>query len=236
MSPRHHRMQIVVALLFVAGLQGPGDSAPGQQSAKDFTSVDLAKLGVKLVQPAKDPTTGFIVGGKNRTSLLKTLTEINGRTIADLEKDMRPGAASEVGSEKGFLGADERLLDVLQQDNRYVVDELGLSHQELARHLRILAAIGAKIHSEEFLYHGRRFKVTGMDRATAGSQLSPFRDGTRANQDATVHNLENGKKVGYSLLVPQMIERYGFYEGKGTPYRVEPRTVVEVLDFLKAKK
>ena len=49
------------------------------------------------------------------------------------------------------------------------------------------------------------------------------------------HNLDNGKKIAYSLLVPHMIERYGFYEGKGTPYRVEPRTVFQVLDFLKQK-
>src|SRR5262249_35493691 len=38
-----------------------------------------------------------------------------------------------------------------------------------------------------------------------------------------------------ALLVPYMIERYGFYEGKGTSYRVEPRQVVEVFDFLKTK-
>lgn len=231
-----HRSPIIVGLLLFAGWQTRGLSAAGQQPASDFTNIDLAKLGVKLVQPMKDPKTGFIVGGKNPTPLFEMLTEINGRTIADLEKDMRPGAKSEVGSEKGFLGADERLLEVLDGDNRYVVDELGLTHQELARHLHILAAIGAKISGQEFLYHGRRFKVTGMDRATAGNQLSPFKDGTKANQEATVHNLDNRKKVGYSLLVPHMIERYGFYEGKGTPYRVEPRTIVEALGFLKTKR
>jgi hypothetical protein len=75
-----------------------------------------------------------------------------------------------------------------------------------------------------------------MDRASAGSQLSPFYDDTKANQEATVHNLDNGKKIAYSLLVPLMIERYGFYEGKGTPYRLEPSKTVEVLDFLKKKE
>ena len=30
-----------------------------------------------------------------------------------------------------------------------------------------------------------------------------------------------------------MIERYGFYEGKGTPYRVDPAKVLEVFDFVK---
>jgi hypothetical protein len=32
-----------------------------------------------------------------------------------------------------------------------------------------------------------------------------------------------------------MIERYGFYEGKSTSYRLEPREVVEVFDFLRSK-
>ena len=46
-------------------------------------------------------------------------------------------------------------------------------------------------------------------------------------------NLDNGKHLKFSFLVPLMIERYGFYEGRGTPYRVDPRQIVEVLDFLK---
>jgi hypothetical protein len=141
-----------------------------------------------------------------------------------------------VGSAKGFLGPDERLVDVLAADNKFVVDHLGMSHQELARHLRILAAIGLrqtrqKTSGAEFLYHGRRFQVFWV--YFRGYQHSPFRDGTKANCDVTVKNLRNGKKLAYSLLVPDMIERYGFYEGKGTPYRVEPSAVLEVLDFLK---
>ena len=45
--------------------------------------------------------------------------------------------------------------------------------------------------------------------------------------------LDNGKKLEYSGLVPRMIERYGFYEGKGTSFRVEPKQILEVFDFLK---
>src|SRR5262249_29660994 len=227
---------LLLGLLAPAGLPFLLPSACGQPSPKDLTDIDPEKVGFKPVQVKKDPKTGFLVGGKNPTALLKDLAELNGRTIEALEKDMRPGAKVEVGSEKGFIGADERLRDVLAADNRYVVDELGLTHQDLARHLHILAGIGAKFGNQTFVYHGRRLKVTGMNVASAGYQLSPFHDGTKANQEATVHNLDNGKKVGYSLLVPQMIERYGFYEGKGTPYRVDPHTVVEVLDFLKSKK
>jgi hypothetical protein len=68
--------------------------------------------------------------------------------------------------------------------------------------------------------------------AWRGDQLSPFRDGTRTNCDVQLENLDNGKKLAYSLLVPHMIERYGFYEGRGTPYRVEPKDVIAVFPFL----
>ena len=66
--------------------------------------------------------------------------------------------------------------------------------------------------------------------------MRPFNDGTKTNCDAEITNVKTGKSLQYSLLVPYMIERYGFYEGKGTPYRVDPKEVLEVLDFLKPKK
>jgi len=123
--------------------------------------------------------------------------------------------------------------DILAEDNKYVVDQLGRTHQELAIHLRVAAAIGEKAQQPEFVYYGRRFRITLE--YTLGYQDSPFHDGTRTSGEATLENLSNGKKIHYSLLVPDMIERYGFYEGHGTPYRVEPKRIVEVFDFLKKK-
>jgi hypothetical protein len=201
----------------------------------DYTHIDPAGINVRPVTAKKDPKTGFIVGGKNDTALIEKLTEINGRTLAALEKDMRPGALSR----GGFIGKDEKLLSVLAMDNRYVVEERKLTHQEVGRHLRILGGIGLKLKaadkkSEPFLYHGRCFQVSMM--VSRGSQPSPFEDDTKSGANATLYNLDNGKKLQYALLVPEMIERYGFYEGKGTPYRLDPRKILEVLDFLSAKK
>jgi hypothetical protein len=95
------------AAFAAAGLLAP--SANGQTGGppKDYKDGDPAGLGFTPVKPEKDPRTGFVVGGRNATALVRRLTEVSGRAIAELEKDMRPGAASEVGSEKGFLGADE---------------------------------------------------------------------------------------------------------------------------------
>jgi len=216
---------------------------PGSDKPPDLAPfLELAKYYVTPVAPKKDTKTGFVVGGKNDTALIPSLKEINGRSILELEKDMRPGAKSDVGSTAGFLGPEEKLLDVLVGDNRYVVDELGLTHQELAKHLHAIGSIGRwqvwehRRFEYEFVYHGRRFKATTL--VSKGFQPSPFRDGTQSGTDVTVENLDTGKKLTYALLVPYLIERYGFYEGKGTSYRVEPSTVLEVFDFLgrKAKK
>jgi len=205
-------------------------SAAWCEAPTDYAKVDPAKLGVKLVSAAKDAKTGFIVGGKNPTALIARLPEIAGQSIADLEAVMRPGALSTAG----FLGKEERLLDVLTADNRYVTEELKLTHQELAKPLLILGAVASRdavTEPKEIIYYGKKFKVKAtIFKATV---RSPFEDGTKTNCETTVENLANGKKVTYSLLVPQMVERYGFYEGKGTRFRVEPRTVVEVFDFLK---
>lgn len=221
----------LAGLLLVAAAALPG---PGKEAPEDFTKVDPQTLGVKPVLASKDPRTGFVVAGKNATALIRKLTEIAGRKIADLEKDMRPRKLSYAG----FLGADEKLLDVLAMDNAYVVEELGLTHQELARHLRLVGAIalkhGINKGTKEFTYHGRKYKVK-ID-CFRGYQDSPFEDGTKANCNATLWNLTNGKRLFYSLLVPEMIVRYGFYEGKGTSYRVEPRAVLEVFDFIKPAK
>jgi hypothetical protein len=219
---------LLLSCVIAAGASRADDDVP-----KDFTKTTLKSLGIEAVKPAKDEKTGFVVGGTNSTKLIGGLKEINKLSVAKLEKSMRPGALSD----KGFLGKDERLLDIMAEDNRFVVEKRGLTHQELALHLHIVGGIAVKhgrSDSIDILYHGKKFRVSA--RFWKGFQDSPFEDKTKTSCDVTVENLASGKKIDYSLLVPFMIERYGFYEGKGTPYRVDPGKVLEVFDFLKPAK
>ena len=197
----------------------------------EFSQANWKELGVVPVEEQKETASGFVIGGKNDTALIRKLTSINGRTIAELEKDMRPDAKSEVSSKKGFLGNYEKLLEILAGDNQYVVEELQLSHQIIARHLLALGAIGVKQSEKPFRYEGVQYKVTMYP--ARGYQLSPFYDDTKTNMAVAVENLDAETKLTYSLLVPQMIERYGFYEGTGTPYRLDPKQALKVLTFLK---
>lgn len=225
------RPDITAAIALLIGLTAPACGDDSKPRPRDFTKFTLAELGVMPVKETIDPATQFKIGGKNSTESIAKLTALAGRSIAELEVDMRPGKMSGAG----FLGAKENLLDVLVADNQFVVDDRRLTHQQLAVHLLALAGVANwqsdhKEAHEPFLYHGRRFRVKLA--AYRGYQESPFKDETKTNMDATLENLDNEQKLKYSLLVPLMIERYGFYEGTGTPYRVEPKHVLKVLDFL----
>jgi hypothetical protein len=249
---RSSLLLVAVAFLLPLGY-GCSSSDTARAPVEEVSNEDLAitpallkSLSIIPTTLARDSRTGFIVGGKNATATIIGLKEINGRKIEDLEKDMRPPPAKlddlpqaerrefhfGVRSTHGFLGPTESLLERLAEDNRHVVEKLGLTHQALARPLMVMPAlVRIKNSPGEVTYRGRRFQVKVL--GFKGFQLSPFRDRTRTSMDVTVKNTWNGKSISYSLLVPQMIERYGFYEGKGLRYRVEPAKVLEVFDFLK---
>ncbi len=202
-------------------------------SASDYSDIvrrsDAEMKELKLypayLRPSPAPKTepsGFVVAGDNDTAVIRRLPSLNGLAIATLEAAMRPGALSGVG----FLGKSESLIEILAADNDTVRAQ-GLSHRTIGFHLRVIGELGVVPDHLDFTYLGERFSVVRED--THGFQESPFEDGTRDGRNATVTNLATGKRVSYALLVPRMIERYGFYEGRGTPYRLEPSEVIAVL-------
>jgi hypothetical protein len=211
---------LVVAILLLLGRNG-------RDKLTDITNLNLADAGFAPIEPSQDPKTGFIVGGTNSTTVIKNLTEINGKPIAALQAAMRPGADSIAG----FLGHDESLVDVLAEDNEFVLRDVNLTHQELAKHLNVIIAAYYVLGREfEVRYHGRTFKA--KIEQYMGNQESPFGDGELSGAEITIRNRSNGKELWFSALLPSMIERYGFYEGKGTRYRLDPRDIIEVFDFL----
>lgn len=180
---------------------------------------------------------GLAIAGSNFSSQIRQCKSINKISIADLEALMRPGSKDERGSKSGFLGKDEGLLDILVEDNEFVRKH-GLTHRKLAIPLlqisnRAVGMLSTGRPPIEFSHSGINWRV--QVNTTLGYQLSPFNDGTKTSTDFTLTNLDNKKTIKFSGLVPLMIERYGFYEGKGTPYRVEPADIIKVLGLAEEK-
>ena len=205
-----------------------GQGLTGSQFDLDDTTFYSA------VKPFDDPG-GLRIAGPNSSEQIRACTSINSLSIAELEELMRPGQRDERTSKNGFLGPEEGLIDVLVADND-LVNGMGLSHRDLAIPLlqicqRAYGQLKQGDDDVEIDHANIRWRVNFT--VFMGSQFSPFNDKTKASVDYTVTNLENGESVSFSGLVPLMIERYGFYEGHGTPYRVDPTDIARVLGLTK---
>jgi len=171
----------------------------------------------------------FVIGGVNSSETIRGLASLNGISIAELERRMQPGGYAKRGfcaffSEIGFLGFGESLVKVLVEDNDFVLGQ-GSSHQEVAEWLKVFT---------DLPYQNSLADVSGITYEVEtvtfrGAQYSPFEDGTSANKDITVTNPVTGRSIRYSALLPEMVARYGFYEGHGTPYRLAPADIFEMF-------
>lgn len=155
-----------------------------------------------------------------------------------LEEVMRPKdplKMSDYESVSGFLGQSEKLADVLAADAE-IVNKSGLTHEQIARPLKEAAQIALdhlkksafRETTEKFFilhFSGNNYEV--HYEASPGRQYSPFQDDTHTNMDITLVRQSDRKTLTFSGLLPEMISRYGFYEGKQVPYRLDPEVIIE---------
>lgn len=187
---------------------------------------DISKVFPKAFSLPVD-SNGFSIGGKNSNQAIQRLQSINNVSIQQLELVMKPDSLSGAG----FLGPHESLIDVLLKDNDYVCNTLGLSHQMLAEPLQYIVQYTGAGMGDCCMYKGVFYKFSHI--SYSGSQDSPFQDNTRGSRDITVTNTQNNKSITFSSLLPHLISRYGFYEGHGTSYRLDPKDILAVFPQLK---
>ena len=233
-------MQSLIALLCFFSLVGQAAPLGG----KDYTEYGK-KWTLRSVwpDPKTEPGSGFHLGGANTDETLQKLKSINGISIEELEKRMRPDGYSKFG----FLGKGEHLIPVLRKDNTYVVEKKKSSHRAIALALAMMADIGQKEAGQfadkavHFTYRGQRYEY--LVRINGGYQNNPFsktKEFSGADDEATtsgsgiitLRNLTTSHELAWSTMMPFLIQRYGFYEGEGTTFRVAPEKVFEIMPFL----
>lgn len=139
-------------------------------------------------------------------------------------EDMRPGRLSL----PGFLGNDPRDLARLIDDDGKAIKLLGLTHAAVAARMRALRDGGAD-GLGEFTTVAPHFEVR-VD-SVRGRIPCPFGDrGLYPKTSVTVRNLATGREITFTDLHIHLIEEHGFYEGRGTPFRLEPDELAAVLD------
>jgi hypothetical protein len=142
---------------------------------------------------------------------------------------MRPG----VLTRDGFLGEDARpLADILEAD-AVAVARLGLTHAQIARHLRELRDAVRDAGRQGM---GLAVKVAPhfevrVD-SVRGRLPCPFGEqGLFQKMNTTVVNLRTGGEITYTDLGIHMIDAHGFYEGAGAPFRLDPAALRDVLEL-----
>lgn len=154
--------------------------------------------------------------------------------LAILKKNMLPG----VLSAGGFLGHSENLVDIITRDNQALAD-IGVSHKELAIRLKGLLqmALNTKTHkcrTPQFYVKVKLF---------TGFQICPWSENIHQKQctygsgvrfgsvDWTIKNLRKKLSLTGSGLLVHLIGDHHFFEGKESPYRIEPLQLCSLLNL-----
>lgn len=142
-----------------------------------------------------------------------------------IQRQMAPG----VITLEGFLGTDSRkLIDILNADDA-TVRRSEITHEQIARRMQYfrdtaLDGLG------EFMTVGKHFEVR-VD-SVRGKLPSPFGGpGMYEKVNTTVVNKRLGREITYTDLHIHFVRDHGFYEGKGSLYRLEPEDLIEILEL-----
>jgi hypothetical protein len=156
--------------------------------------------------------------------------------VSELERRMRPGAFSE----RGFLSEEESLASVLEEDSK-ILESVGLEFEQLGDRLEelIRSALSTRNRRARVPPH---YSVAVS--VTKGFQICPWAANPHAGQCTTgrgaglsginwqVRNRRTRRTLRGGGLLTHLIRDHHFFEGKGSPYRIDPLELAELLDLL----
>jgi hypothetical protein len=142
-----------------------------------------------------------------------------------IQEKMQPG----VYTRDGFLGTDRRkLIDILIEDDE-AVKRMDLTHQRIAERLIGLRDAGMR-GLGEFINVQPHYEVRVV--SVRGKLPCPFGDpGIFPKTNTVVRNTKLDRELTFTDLHIHMVGSHGFYEGKGSPFRLEPAELAEVLEI-----
>ena len=130
---------------------------------------------------------------------------------------------------EGFLGTDSRpLADILAADDR-AVESLGLTHAQIA------AALAEVIRTAQEAL-GTTAKISRHLSAVSEDAMGPIPCpwggcGVFAKGHVELTDSRTGRTLLVTPLSVHLIERHGFYQGRGGRYRLEPAELARMLDI-----
>ena len=140
-----------------------------------------------------------------------------------LAERMAPG----VLARNGFLAEDRRPLSDILDADRSAVAGLGVSHERLAAELAKALAEAVKGLGVPVTVRGH---LTVIYREAMGRIPCPWGDaGTFPKGEVELVDNDTGERLCFTPLSVHLVGRHGFYEGRGSRYRLEPAMLCHVF-------
>jgi hypothetical protein len=146
------------------------------------------------------------------------------------QENLAPGPLSA----DGFVGTDPRDLSAIVAADQETVDRLGTTHAAIAEGLRRLTRIGAAEFGRPVAV-GPSLEVAVEE--SRGTIPCPFSDASRSlKRYSVLTDAATGRTLSWTDLNLHLIERHGFYEGQGSPFRVDPAEAAALLARVRVRE
>lgn len=124
----------------------------------------------------------------------------------------------------GFMGEDTRPFTQIIMDDAALLASAGTTSEEVADKMAELTKAGLTATGTPVDYQG--FTVTVEE--YMGKLGCPFRD-HRAPKRNTEVARKDGRQMAWTDLTIHLIKQHGFFQGKGSPYRLDPDRLAAFL-------
>ena len=142
--------------------------------------------------------------------------------MTNIERDMQPGRLTL----EGYLGNDTRSLEAIINADQIVLKDLNYSAYDMGRVMRRITRAGMEAQGEPVVYDGYEVEVTEY----MGYMLCPFKDNRKAGKRITdVVDIKTGAHMSWTDIGIHLIKDHGFFQGNGSPFRIEPAQLAEFL-------
>jgi len=136
---------------------------------------------------------------------------------------MKPG----IITLNGFLGEDRRNLNDIIHDDAIILDRLGHTSQAIAARLDYFSKLSWESFGEEVLIDEIYQVKTDVVR---GKLPCPYgHPGVYRKAVTMLVNISNGLSAQWTSLSIHLIDAHGFFEGKGSPFRLDPEDLINTI-------
>lgn len=151
------------------------------------------------------------------------------RTMKDTPQEARVKARMMPGKVtlNGFIGKDKRSLNDIIEADAQVLQKLGFTTAQIAERLQYFT---------DASYNSFESKVMVDDiyevetEVTRGKLPCPYsHNGMYRKSITTLVNITNGVKIRWTSLNIHLIKEHGFFEGKGSTFRLNPEDVIKAV-------